>query len=91
MSLWMAKDYINKALNRWDLEDGKHWAREALKEIEKSEAENKQLKEALEYAHCQLQNINAIRRALNKFEVNLEIIEQALKGIIMSGKKVKDE
>ncbi len=33
-NLWFAKDYIEKALNRWDLDDGKYWAREALKEIE---------------------------------------------------------
>lgn len=44
MSLWLAKDYIKKALNRWDL-DGKYWARESLKEIEEAEAETKRLKE----------------------------------------------
>ena len=44
------------------------------------QAENEQLKKALEYAYCQLQNINTTRKALNKFEVNLELIEQALKG-----------
>ncbi len=45
--------------------------------IKELEAELKQVKEALTYAHCQLVNINATRKALNKFEINLEIIEQA--------------
>lgn len=43
-------------------------------------AENKRLREALVYAHTQLININATRKALKKTEVNLEIVEQALKG-----------
>lgn len=35
--LWFAKDYIKKALNRWEL-DGVYWVKEALKEIEKIES-----------------------------------------------------
>lgn len=46
---------------------------------EQLQAKNKRLKEALEYAYYQLQNINAARKALGKFEVNLELIKQALK------------
>lgn len=43
MTLWLAKDYINKALNRWNI-DGKGWLKDALKEIEGAEAENKRCK-----------------------------------------------
>ncbi len=48
-------------------------------------AANKQLREALEYAHCQLLNINAIRKASNRTEVNLEILVQALH--VVNGRK----
>ena len=51
------------------------------------QAENEKLKEALEYTHCQFLNINTIRRALNKTEVNLELLDQALKG----ERKMKNE
>lgn len=37
-NLWLTKDYLKKALNRWDIDgkhiDGKHWVGEALKIIE---------------------------------------------------------
>lgn len=49
-------------------------------ELADLQAENKQLKDALEYAHCQLTNINVGRKASHKFELNLELLEQALKG-----------
>lgn len=38
MSLWLAKDYIKKALNRWE-DEGEYWIKEALKEIEEYEKE----------------------------------------------------
>lgn len=71
--------------------DGKDWpyieciACDAMAEPEDwnnrvIDIKNERLREALEYAHCQLVNINAARKASNKFEVNLELLEQALKG-----------
>jgi len=51
MGLWMARDYIKKALGRWNY-DGKYWAKEALKEIEEAEAENKQLKRVWNVNFC---------------------------------------
>lgn len=53
MTSWLAKDYINKALARWDT-DGKYWAKKAIEEIEGVEkeradyvAENEKLREFL--------------------------------------------
>lgn len=40
MSLWLAKDYIRKALLRPD--DMEYWLKKALKEIEEVEAKQKE-------------------------------------------------
>ena len=32
--LWFVKDYLKKAINRWDI-DGKTWVNDALEELEK--------------------------------------------------------
>lgn len=75
MGLWLAKDYIKKALSRWDLEDGKYWAKEAIKEIEEAEAENKDFKKRAEAAESDWQLAEAENKRLKEL---IDLLENLL-------------